>query len=234
MIRARFVKVLIAAGAVAVIPALAFAQGDDQGVQQNPPADQDHFQQPDMNAPPSQQGQQQGQMQQGQQQEQKEQGQIGGTGNEITKPMKLSENLSFPEVNNCQYTSKVSGTIRPVKSQKGQQAQLLSPNLHVDSTVSCANEADRKVSDTITSTKPMTRDELLSALDRRASISTGTSEKSCLYMPDFDIQDNKLVGQGVAYLCPIEQQQPQQNQQLQPGQQQQQPAQPQPGQQGMR
>ena len=30
MIRARFVKVLIAAGAVAVIPALAFAQGSDQ------------------------------------------------------------------------------------------------------------------------------------------------------------------------------------------------------------
>ncbi len=84
------------------------------------------------------------------------------------------------------------------KQDKQAQAPMLDPDLRIEASVSCPTQATVKVTENLTKTGPMTKDDLENAIERRAAILSEASGRRCLYMPDFALTSEKLNGIGVS------------------------------------
>jgi hypothetical protein len=116
-------------------------------------------------------------------------------------PARMNEAFTFPLAGGCEYSSTVRGTVRPARSQVGDEPRYI-PSLVVNAWISCQNNTEMRVIDSSLREGAMTRGELEQAIELRASLLADNGAMRCAYVPDFALADNKLSGVGVFYLCP--------------------------------
>jgi hypothetical protein len=120
----------------------------------------------------------------------------------LTQEMNLKDQVSIPLENGCVYRADVRGKVVPAGADAfGQPA--VRPNLSVAAEVACPNASVIHRSRSVLGPAPMTRAQLVAAIEQRASVATAVSGQTCYYAPDFALTSKRLVGNGVAYVCAI-------------------------------
>ncbi|WP_437940878.1 hypothetical protein [Sorangium sp. So ce341] len=81
--------------------------------------------------------------------------------------------------------------------------ERVKPNLTVSASMSCPNAPELRVTDTLKTDTAVTRSELEGMISRRASIATQKSGRFCMYVPQFELTNERLSGRGIAQLCRV-------------------------------
>lgn len=121
----------------------------------------------------------------------------------ITQPMNLNDQVSIPLENGCLYRADVRGKVVPVDRGKFTEPAVR-PDLTIAAEVACPNAAVLHRTRSILGPAPITRAQLVDAIEQRASVATGASGQACYYAPDFELTSKRLVGNGVSYVCAIQ------------------------------
>ncbi|MBK9265415.1 MAG: hypothetical protein IPM54_37220 [Polyangiaceae bacterium] len=125
----------------------------------------------------------------------------GGTGQHyrqdyITNRMTISERIMMPLEDGCLYSVDISGWVEPVDT--GSPMQQVDPNIFMSASLSCPTGTTVRLTDNLMRTGLITVDALEQALERRGTIAMGV----CVYRPNFDLVNNRLIGRGITQLCP--------------------------------
>ncbi len=125
---------------------------------------------------------------------------------EVSSVMSYDEHFTFAVEDGCNYTASIRGTLRPVAL--GPEAyRKVEPDLALTAVLECPSADPQKVAEKVAGTGPITRTDLESLLERRASILSETG-KRCSYVPDIAFVGEGLAGKSVAHLCPLTKDEP--------------------------
>jgi hypothetical protein len=127
---------------------------------------------------------------------------IGSTEPSVSSVQSFDELFTYPTEDGCSYSASIRGTIKPVVAGMG-AGEKVEPDLAATAILSCPSSPTLKVHERIAGTGPITRGQLETLIERRASILRDDSGRRCSYVPDIKLLGEGLVGTGVTYLCPV-------------------------------
>lgn len=117
----------------------------------------------------------------------------------LRRPLRLDTVIGLPVADGCEYLANVRGELRPAPARRN-QPRAASVAVDLQLSLTCPGVA-YDVTETVADTGPMSRGELERALERRATVVIEGSDKRCVYLPDFQLTDEDLVGVGVSRMC---------------------------------